>query len=62
MYEIKSTRLRYVTGRDAELISIYISRLKFKVEIKSVVQEKSRITVWFVIPDELKDFKNVDLG
>lgn len=58
---IQATRLRFITGRDKSLVSKVISGLDFKIEIKSIVEEKGRTTVWFVIPDSVKEFNNIDL-
>ena len=61
MPKTESTRLRFISSNKREDISMFISRLPFKIEIKSIVQDKNKSIVWFVIPDEIKDFKNIDL-
>lgn len=59
---LKSTRLRYLSAKTPEEISISISRLPFKVELKSLQFNGSRWVVWFVLPEEEGiDFVNLDL-
>ncbi len=59
--KIKSTRLRYVRGKNYSDVTRVISGLSFKVEIKTVTESQGKATVWFIIPDEIKEFPNVEL-
>lgn len=56
-----ATRLRYIRGKNKNLIVNLVSSLNFKIEIKSITEEAGVSTIWFVIPDNVKDFKNKDL-
>lgn len=58
---VDSTRLRYISAGSAGLLSLAVSRLPFKVEIKQLVEQENRWFAWFVIPDHVADFQNVDL-
>lgn len=58
---IESTRLRYISAKAASDLSGAVDRLPFKVEMKEVVYSKGRWYAWFVIPDNVKEFINVDL-
>ena len=58
--EIKSTRLRYVRGKHSD-VSLFLSSLPFKVEIKAINEDKNKATVWFVIPESVAKFGNIEL-
>ena len=51
---IKSTRLRYVSSRSADLLEAFINALPFKVEIKSISFGGKRWFCWFVLPDNIE--------
>jgi hypothetical protein len=59
----RSTRLRYVSAQTADILALAISTMPVKVEIKGnpVQTADGRWIVWFVIPDNLPEFQNVDL-
>lgn len=61
--EIRSTRLRYVSSVDPEMISQAITALPFKVEIKGgpLMGADGRWYVWFVIPDVVPELANLVL-
>lgn len=58
---LQATRLRYVSGKKKVDLLRYINGLRFKIEIKSIVQENGITTVWFVIPDNVEDLPNKEL-
>lgn len=58
---VKSTRLRWIMGRDPAYVSAAVSALPFKVEIKSIQHDGSAWLCWFVIPDSVPEFVNVEL-
>ena len=51
----KSTRLRFVAGSSPEELAAFIQRLKFKVEIKSIVPQGKMWFCWFVLPDNISN-------
>jgi hypothetical protein len=58
----KSTRLRFISAKAAEDLSSAVSKLPFKVEIKSVQWDGKRWYAWFVLPEEDKlDLRSQDL-
>lgn len=58
----KSTRLRFISARTAEEISLAVSRLPFKIEIKALQWNGKRWYAWFVLPEEQKiNMANTDL-
>lgn len=60
--EIRSTRLRYISAKDPDLLSVAISSLPFKVEVKGPVFDGKRWFIWFVIPDNVPDtFSNINI-
>jgi len=61
MTEIASTRLRYISAEAALDLSIAVSGLPSKVELKNIVFDNKRWYAWFVIPDNVKDFISQDL-
>jgi hypothetical protein len=58
--EIKSTRLRYVATKEKEQLSVLIDALPFKIEIKQILKEHNGWVCWFVIPDIVSKFNNID--
>jgi hypothetical protein len=59
---VRSTRLRYIRAKTAEDLTKAVDMLKFKVEIKGgPVRQGNKWIVFFVIPDEVVSFKNMDL-
>ena len=59
---VKSTRLRFLSAGTPDELSEGVSALPFKVEIKGQpVYQGSRWHVFFVIPDNVEDFGNVNL-
>lgn len=63
--DIKSTRLRYIAAQTADIISLAVSSLPFKVEIKGnpVPSGDGLWYVWFIIPDNIpSEFPNTNLG
>lgn len=61
---IVSTRLRYISAVEASAISLAVSMLPFKVEIKGAAQwDGKRWYLWFIIPEhDGLDFANLDLA
>lgn len=59
--EVKSTRLRFVSSKELDLISGFIDSLPFKVELKSLVLKGSKFYQTFIIPDSIPSIANVDL-
>lgn len=58
----KSTRLRYISAKTAEGVSLAVSRLPFKVELKGLDWDGKRWFAWFVLPEEEGlDLANLDL-
>lgn len=61
---IESTQLRSLIAKDVETLELAINRLQFKVELKgspSPHPDGDGWVVWFVIPDEIKDWMSLDL-
>jgi hypothetical protein len=60
---LQSTRLRYISARTAGALSLAVSSLPFKVEIKGPpVFNNGRWFVWFVLPENPSiKLKNVEL-
>lgn len=63
MAKLDSTRLRYVSATEAGALSIFISELPYKVEIKgNPVFADGRFYLFFVLPEEpALNFNNTDL-
>ena len=61
--QIKSTRLRYISSESPDLLSLAITSMPVKVELKGtpMQDDEGRWFVWFVIPDHLPEFENVNL-
>lgn len=60
--DVKSTRLRYVSSKELEPITMWVTQQPFKVELKSLVVKSNKFYQTFVIPDNVPDdFPNVDL-
>jgi hypothetical protein len=51
MGEIRSTRLRYIRSKNPSDLEQAIERLPFKIEIKSILFDGKKWTVWFNLPD-----------
>lgn len=59
---IASTRLRFIKASTLEDLVGAISTLPFKVELKTITQEKKTWVAIFVLPEvDTLDFKNLDL-
>ena len=57
MAEVKQTRLRFISTKNAGDLVSFLERLPFKVEIKGgPVPMDGRWFLFFVIPDNVKDF------
>jgi hypothetical protein len=58
--EIRSTRLRFIAAKQAEVVSALVSSLPFKVELKGnpVRSDDGYWYSWFVIPDIVPVFNN----
>ena len=57
-----STRLRFVSARVAGDLSLAISRLPFKVEIKAIENDGKRWVAWFILPEDTGiEFNNLEL-
>jgi hypothetical protein len=54
-----TTRLRYVSAKKPDELSVYLRNLRFRVQIYGApVWDGKRWTLWFVLPDDI----NVELG
>lgn len=51
MSKINSTRLRYLSSKDPELVTAAINNLPFKVELKSQVVLNKELFIFFVLPE-----------
>jgi hypothetical protein len=59
---VDSTRLRYIRAKTADQLTAAVSSLPFKVEIKGgPVKDSSKWILFFVIPDNVREFKNMEL-
>lgn len=60
---VSSTRLRFISAKAAADLSVAVSSLPFKVEIKGApVFDGTKWFLWFIIPDEVDSkFQNVEL-
>lgn len=59
---IESTRLRYIQAKTPLALTAAVSRLPFKVEIKGgPVRNGNKWIVFFVIPDYVKEFQNIEV-
>lgn len=59
--DVKNTRLRFIAAKTAGEISLAVSSLPFKVEIKgNPVFDGKRWILWFVIPDNVQEFRNIE--
>jgi len=58
-----TTRLRFVAAKKPETLVLFLSRLKFRVQIYGApVWDGTRWTLWVVPPDDINvDFKSVRL-
>jgi hypothetical protein len=60
---INSTRLRFIKAKTAAELSAAVSALPTKVEIKgNPIYHGKFWFVWFVIPDSVNEFKNLEIG
>ena len=57
----KSTRLRFILAEEPADLTAAIDSLPFKVEIKSISESRLGWICYFVIPDNVLNFNNVDL-
>ena len=58
MSNVLVTRLRRVYSKDADKIELFPNMLTYKIEIKSISQDKNgRWVLWFVPPDDIEDGK-----
>lgn len=63
--EINSTRLRFISSVDPEIVSLAVSSLPFKVEMKGGPEQSNDGLwyVWFIIPDNVpSEFPNQNFG
>ena len=61
-----STRLRYLTSKDKDILSEAVESLPFKVEIKGApILENKKWVIWFVLPEDdipqVKKFRSMEL-
>ena len=49
-----TTRLRYVSARNPDLITAFLTRLKHRVMIYSIVYKGDLWFCWYVPPDDMK--------
>ena len=58
-----TTRLRFITAKEPEMIVAFLARLKFRVQIYGApVWDGAKWTLWVVPPDDIAiDFKSVRL-
>lgn len=58
----QTTRLRYVSAKDPNAITVFLSQIKMRVMVYSVVHDGEKWFCWFVPPDDvMKDIDNIDL-
>lgn len=60
-YKGKSTRLRFISSKDKGLITAFIGKLPFKIEIKEIVKDKNKWFVWYNLADNSFDIGNREL-
>jgi hypothetical protein len=60
MADVKATRLRFISAKTASELSGAVSALPFKVEMKEIVKD-DRWYAWFVIPDHVPEFNNIEV-
>lgn len=58
---VVSTRLRFIKSKEINLLTSFIDRLSFKVEIKSIAHDGKKWACFFIIPDEIQAFNSFDL-
>lgn len=57
---VETTRLRYISAKDPDLLSEALDLLPYKVELKTIVKDDGLWFAWFVIPEIAGiDFVNV---
>lgn len=59
---VKSTRLRFVSSKDATKLVEFVDGLPFKIEIKGApVLKQDTFYLFFVIPDSQETFNSINL-
>ena len=58
----QTTRLRFVSAKDPTQITVFLSKIKFRVQIYDIVHDGEKWFCWFVPPDDaMIDIDNIDL-